>query len=128
MSDLGGGGFDAVTGFGPDTSVGADLVEGGLGGGAGMCDTLLLSFILPVSDARTVDVEDEDDSRTVERTSRSRLLGLSPDHFRDTGCLLRVGLCCTGPGTSREDAERRMPGEWEDREVGVDVTLKGPGE
>jgi hypothetical protein len=32
------------------------------------------------------------------------------------------------PGTSLEDAERRMPGEWEDREVGVDVTLKGPGE
>jgi len=115
----------------PDAGVGADFesaFEGGLGGGAGIGDTLLLSFILPVSDARTVDAEDEDDSRTVERASRSRLLGLFSDHFRGTGCLLRVGLCCTGPRASLEDAERRMPGEWEDIEVGVDVTLKGPGE
>jgi hypothetical protein len=76
MSDFEGD-FVADVGLGPDTGVGADLesaLEGGLGGGAGMGDTLFFSFILPVSDARTVDVEDEDDSRTVERASRSRLL------------------------------------------------------
>jgi hypothetical protein len=98
----------------PDAGVGADFesaLEGGLGGGAGMGNTLFLSFILPVSDARTVDDEDEDDSRTVERASRSRLPGLSMAHFRDTGCLLRVGLCWTDPGKSLEDAETRMPGE-----------------
>lgn len=103
--------------------------DGGLGGGTGIVDTLLFSLSLPpLSEARRVEVDEDEDSRTVESPGESMLPVASSVSFRDVDGLLRAGLCCPAPEPFLEAAESRTPGEWEDIEVGVEVMLKGPGE
>jgi hypothetical protein len=75
-----------------------------------------------------VDVEDDEDSRTVEWPGDSIAPLPSFVSFRDVDGLLRVGLFWTVLEPSPDAAESSIPGECEDMEVGVEVTLNGPGE
>lgn len=72
------------------------------------------------------DEDDVEDSRTDERPCCSRKLEFSSVFRHVTGGLLCIGLACL----SREGAfvVKARPGECEDIEVGVEVTLKGPGD
>jgi hypothetical protein len=84
------------------------------------------SLCLPPS-ATTVDVEDEDvdDSRTVESVLGLRELASSGVLCRVTGGLLCRGLACF---VRCEFLDRAVPGEYDDIDVGVEETLKGPGD
>lgn len=99
----------------------AGAIVGGLRGGAGRGPLAIFSLCLAPS-ARTVDADDEDveDSRTEESARSSGVL-----------CLVMGGLDCNGLAClvrTVDLVDKATPGEYEDIDVGVDETLKGPGD
>lgn len=75
----------------------------------------------------TVDTDDDDveDSLTVDRACGWRLFISSGVLCRVTGGLLCRGLACR---VRLEALDSVVPGEYDDIDVGVDETLKGPGD
>lgn len=76
----------------------------------------------------TVDADDEElgDSLSAGAACLCRLAGSSRASCRETG-----GFECKGLTCRIRDAllfEKTVPGEYDDMDVGVDDTLKGPGD
>jgi hypothetical protein len=71
------------------------------------------------------DEEDVEDSRTVESVCGFRVFDSSGVLCRVTGGLLCNGLACF---VRCEFLDKALPGEYEDMDVGVEETEKGPGD
>jgi hypothetical protein len=84
--------------------------------------TFDLSIILPPSELRTVDAEEDDDSRTEDNVRPS--ISSSPRIV--TGGLLLVGLDCLVRNVLFEVTV--VAGEKDDMDVGVEAMLNGPGD
>ena len=103
------------------------LCTGGVGGGTGRRAGEGLSLVLTPS-ASIVEADDEEveDSRTAERACFCLTTASSGVRCLVTGGLPCKGLACLTRVVFLED--RATPGEYEDIDVGVEDTLKGPGD
>lgn len=93
-----------------------------------MARALLLSLDLPYSPSRSVETEEEEDSRTEGSPWASKLEAISSVIFRVVGGRLRVGLSCRILVVVFMVMGATRPGDADDIEVGVELMLNGPGE